>query len=167
MDTNKTKTAIKLRLKSLSLFNKSEKEKSLRHPLSSPSPQDCRVSSPYNCHQCWRRTPDYPLTTGAWFTSILHTSPCDSQMGGGTSLQLVMRKIKMMIAPISMLLLGWVDHKSSISLSCSACLDGNREREPTFVFDLLPIFAIVVFLSPLYLASPSCSSTRPHHSWQG
>ena len=66
-----------------------------------------------------------------------------------------------------MLLLGWVDHKSSISLSCSACLDGNREREPTFVFDLLPIFAIVVFLSPLYLASPSCSSTRPHHSWQG
>ena len=48
-------------------------------------------------------------------------------------------------------MLEWVDHQSPPSLSGSGCLDGNREREPTFVFNSLPIFDIVVFLSPLHL----------------
>ena len=50
----------------------------------------------------------------------LHTSPGNSQIGGSTSLQLVMKEIKMM-APPSMMFLGWVDHPPLQALpSCSS-----------------------------------------------
>ena len=162
-DTNKTKTAIKLRLESLSLFNKSEKEK-FRLPLLPPSPPDssCLVSSPHNCQQCWQQGrgllqfSTHLLATARWAGA----PPCSWWWG---RLRWWWR-----LSPCRCLD-GLTTGRLFLSLAPPALVVIERERERTyiFVFKSLSIFDIVVILSPLHLAPPSCSSTRLHWRWQG